>query len=100
VLDNIVYALHMFWPRTKAAFGDPARRRHVLTRSIEGVCGGVAAVCSYRLFGLAGALAAPIAEYLVYEYAIEPLARLRGFPSWAGPYWERGPRDGETFINE
>ena len=41
-------------------------------------------------------------NYLSYEYVLEPISRDRvhaGEPSLVGPYWERGPRDGEVFQN-
>ena len=98
--------------RIHGGLADPIRRRNLFWRIVEGYVGGLAAVllwgtfwtaetdwlrwyepaldmlASWKLY--AGALAAPLAEFLVYEFVLEPLGV-------AGHYWERGPRDGETF---
>lgn len=111
----MIYALAQFWARTVACFTDPIRLRHFIWRCVEGYVGGaVVLLFVWWEYGLAPRAfwqwvalvttpgAAPLAEYLVYEYFIEPWARsraMRGLPSTAGPYFERGPRDGETFIH-
>ncbi len=80
--------------RVRDALLDPVRRRHVLARVAESalpVAGAlwIAAVRPGWLLGLTAAVV--LAEFLLYELVLEPLG-------WAGPYWERGPRDGETFL--
>ena len=119
------YALGATPRRVRDAFGDPIRRLHILWRVVEGYIGGVAVLAAWegwltRDFVLRDqldvlamvalyppiwlcALAAPLAEYLVYEFLLEPWAKWRvrrGKASTAGPYYERGPQDGERFINE
>jgi hypothetical protein len=112
----MIYAIRMFWQRSIDCFSDPIRWRHFVWRWVEGYVGGVAVLLlCWAEFGIApqgcwqwaGIVSvpsgAPLAEYLVYEYLIEPWARWRvhhGKPSTAGPYFERGPRDGERFIHE
>lgn len=88
--------------RIADAILDPLRRRNVVSRILEGWLGGVTAativlrVTQVHQTGmgwtiLLGALAAPLVEFLVYEFLLEPLG-------WSGHYWERGPRDGEVFT--
>lgn len=81
-------------------FIDPVRRKHVLARILEGMCGGlmgVGAFCLIRAgypwyWALAvGVVVAPLAEYAIFEFVLEPLTK------WTGNYWERGPRDDEKF---
>ncbi len=80
--------------RVRDALLDPVRRRQVLSRVAESALpvtgalwvAGVGSVLS--LIGLTAATI--IAEFLLYELVLEPLG-------WAGPYWERGPRDGATY---
>ena len=82
--------------RIKDAFTDPVRRRHVLARFLE--CGAAAVAVGVVVkvagwYGLAlGPLVGIFVDFMVYEYITEPLG-------WAGHYWERTPRDGETFRN-
>lgn len=115
-MSAILYAIRMFWTRTVDCFSDPIRWRHLVWRGVEGYVGGAVAVglLRYQLGVIPRGgwqwaavvtvpLAGVVAEYLVYEYLIEPWARMRvraGKPSTAGPYFERGPRDGEAFRYE
>lgn len=119
------YALTATPRRTRDAFSDPIRRLHILFRIVEGYVGGIATLAAWeglltrgftwsdRLDILAilvlyppiwlAALAAPLAEYLVYEFVFEPWAKWRvrrGKRSIVGPYYEGGPQDGEKFVNE
>lgn len=120
-----LYAIGATRRRVVDAFSDPIRRLHILWRVIEGYLGGVAALAAWegwlsRDFTLVDrldvltmvalyppiwlcALAAPLAEYLVYEFLLEPWAKWRvrrGKRSIAGPYWERSAQDGERFIHD
>ena len=82
-------------PRNIAnAWLDPVRRRHSLSRIIEGYIGGLAVVWFLGVSPWAKpfvALLAPLAEYLVFEYVLEPLGI-------AGHYWERAAGEGEVFT--
>lgn len=42
-------------------------------------------------WAIPASLAILLGEFLLYEFVLEPLGL-------TGHYWERGPRDGETFI--
>lgn len=98
--------------RVRTGLADPIRRRNLAARIVEGYCGGLAvlvgvALHSAWLFGSpwsvvllwlvsawetwAMAALAPLAEFVVYEFLLEPLG-------WSGHFWERGPRDGEVFT--
>lgn len=72
---------------------DPLRRRNVALRVLETLLPAVllfwALVPWWAALGLAGLLTA--LEFALYEFILEPYLH-------AGPYWERGPRDGETFT--
>lgn len=76
--------------RVAQAFADPVRRRHIAGQS-------VLMLVSTGLALLAPLPAVPLValalNYLLYEFVAEPL-----LPRWFGPYWERGPRDGEEFT--
>lgn len=72
------------------AWRDPLRRRNGLSRVGEALVGGGAAVLGFMALGWWGLPLAIVAEFAYYEYIAEP-------NGWSGPYWERGPRDGETF---
>lgn len=78
------------------AFTDPVRRRHIAAKALESGAGALAAGVVVALAGNWAVLAAPgagvLVDWLVYEWITEPLG-------WAGHYWERGPRDDETFKN-
>jgi hypothetical protein len=72
---------------------DSVRRWHVLTRVVETTVPAFLLLllplgCGRALL-LAGLLV--IAEWFLYEFVLEPHCG-------AGPYWERGPRTGETFV--
>jgi hypothetical protein len=87
---------------------DPVRRWQMLLRAVEAAvgvfCGGavlhlleyrarvVVDVDPWRWWWLPLILGAGVlAEWAVYEFLLEPYFG-------AGPYWERGPREGKTFI--
>lgn len=76
------------------AWLDPVRRRHSISRIVEGYAGGLAVVWFLGVSPWAkpfAALLAPLAEYIVFEYVLEPLGM-------SGSYWERAPGEGETFT--
>lgn len=93
---EIILAIRETPKRIKDVLSDSVRRRHVLARLLE--CGAAAVSAGAVVFttGWHGLFLAPIVgafvDFMVYEYITEPLG-------WAGHYWERGPRDGETFRN-
>lgn len=95
--------------RMEDAFSDPVRREHILWQATHlGSTGSVVAGCvALTAPTIVGLLACPVVgvvyNYLTYEFILEPWAKARvqeGKPSTFGPYWERGPQDGEEFINE
>ena len=81
--------------RLRDGWMDPLRRRNSVARIVEGMVGGAASITSFVILPFPWALVAlgigVLAEFVVYEFVLEPLG-------WIGPYWERGPRDGETFT--
>ena len=107
-LGKVQYALEQFPQRTEDAFSDPTRRLHLfqqLDLVVETALVGI--VCTLLVpIPIIGGIGCPLValgyNYLIYEYVAEPVARGRveqGLPSNTGPYWERGPRDGEVFVN-
>lgn len=83
----------------------PTRRRHLLWRVVETCVGLLTGILVWELTALVSvALVVGVSiEFLLYEYWIEPWSKYRvkqGKPSLAGPYWERGPQDGEKFVIE
>lgn len=72
--------------RLRAVVDDPVRRTHLAGRMMESCAGGAAVGALALPWGpLIGCPLVMLTEFLVYEYACEPLGR-------CGPYWERGPR--------
>jgi len=78
--------------RIADAFIDPVRRRNVLSRCAETLIPSCL-VLAWPLgwWSLPASLAVLFGEFILYEFILEPL-------KLAGHYWERGPRDGETFT--
>ena len=78
--------------RIADAWLDPVRRRHSLSRIVEGY---IPAALVLTILGVRWAFAwaglVVLGEFLLYEWVLEPLGL-------AGYYWERGPRDDETFV--
>ena len=81
---------------TLAAFKDPIRRIHLgvqvaLILGPTWLWSGSLQIAGLVLFTYFG----------VYEYILEPISKAlveRGKPSLVGPYFERGPQEGEEFI--
>jgi hypothetical protein len=75
------------------SFIDPARRRHTLARIAESFIPAtlVLAAVTRSPWALAYAAAITFGEYALFEFVLER------FTTWTGNYWERGPRDDETF---
>lgn len=72
---------------------DPQRRKQVCARVVESYYPAIPwALYIWGWWGILGALLAPLGEFLLYEFVLEP------FWPWVGPYWERGPREGKTFV--
>ena len=69
------------------AFLDPQRRKQVAWRCVESLVG----LLIVAFAGWPWVLAGLLAEFVVYEYILEPLGL-------SGPYWERTPPDGKTFT--
>lgn len=72
---------------------DPIRRWHVGTRIIETVVPAFLVLWWLVVWWMAGLLAGAlmVGEWVLYEFVLEPYCG-------AGPYFERGPRNGETFT--
>jgi len=87
-----------FGRRVRDAFTDPLRRRNILGSVIEralGIWGALLLTILISPWWLATVVATVcgiVIMLAVYEFVLEPLG-------WVGHYWERGPRDGETFKN-
>ena len=104
---NTRYALEQFPTRTEAMWTDPVRREHFVTHvGLEMSTVGVGMTCAVFVpfpFSLGVCpLVAVIYNFGMYEFILEPQSKSlveEGKPSKVGPYWERGPRDGEVFIN-
>ena len=74
------------------ALKDRLRRRNLVFRIIESSVGILIAIGVTYGWGLPiGVIVGVMGEFLVYEFILEPAGL-------AGPYWERGPRDGERFT--
>ena len=100
------HALQASPERFEAAWDDPVRRQHVIWQSAHlvstsAVTLGCAAIVPFP-FSLGVCPFVGLGyNYLSYEYVLEPWAKARvaeGKPSTFGPYFERGPQDGEQFI--
>lgn len=94
----LVHPLNNWWQRFKDSMLDPIRRRHVFFEIVMVWTSSYVWTFSWwKAIGIVGTY------YGIYEFLVEPLARWmvgKGFKSIAGPYWERGPRDGEVFDRE
>lgn len=89
-VDRATEAIQETPKRISDAWRDPIRRRNSISRIVEALVGGGAAILGFLWLGWLGVLLAVPAEFIYYEYLAEPAG-------WSGHYWERGPRDGETF---
>ena len=91
--EAVLLALRDTPTRLADAWRDPVRWRNSISRIAEGWVGG--ALAAWLAGGGAWSpligLAAPAAEFAVYEYVLEPLGL-------TGHYWERGPRWNERFV--
>lgn len=74
------------------SFIDPVRRRHTLARIAESYVPAllVLAAVTRSWWAPAYAVAVTFGEYALFEYVLERYTS-------TGNYWERGPRDDETF---
>ena len=105
---EVLYALKRTPDRTEEAFSDPIRRTHIITQVGLSASSGVVSIsCSFLIPTIVGipacAALGAIWYYAAYEFVLEPWSKARvkeGKPSLVGPYWERGPQDGEKFVNE
>ena len=78
--------LHALWLAAVDSMLDPIRRRQVLGRVAE------TAVPAFLItWSLWQTAAIVFGEFLFYELVLEKVGVV-------GHYWERGPRDGETFT--
>lgn len=93
--------------RTDDMWNDPVRRTHFITETgLATSSMSVAITCAFMLSPtIVGMLVCPFVGaayyFAVYEFILEPLSKdlvREGKPSLVGPYWERGPRDGEVFT--
>lgn len=103
---QIQYAAQRTPERFEDAIEDPVRRLHVVSQVGLSLSSGlISGGCALLAATVVGLLACPIAGlawyYGMYEFILEPWSKARveeGKPSLVGPYWERGPQDGETFV--
>ena len=99
------YAVEQVPERTQAMWDDPVRREHFLTQvQLEWSTASVAMTCAVLVpfpFNLGVCpLVAVVYNFGAYEFVLEPWSRelvKEGKPSKVGPYYERGPQDGELF---
>lgn len=105
--QHLRYALGQVPDRTQEMWEDPIRRTHFLTEiGLSGTAMGVSIGCSLLLapsiLGLALCPIVGVAYYFgMYEFVLEPISKRRvqeDKPSLVGPYWERGPQDGEELL--
>lgn len=87
-----------FGKRLRDAFTDPLRRRNIAFSVVERLVGIWSAlllgilVSPWWLAVVFASICGVIIMLFIYEFVLEPLGLV-------GHYWERGPRDGETFKN-
>ena len=98
------FALEQFPTRTQEMWEDPIRREHFLNQAaLEMSTATVAITCAALVpfpfnIGVCPLVALGY-NFGLYEFILEPESRERvkqGRPSLVGPYWERGPQDGEV----
>lgn len=95
------------------ALTDPQRRKHVVSRVIEGfvpttlTCFAAVELANGFYWPLMAALAScavgavsTVGQYALYEFVLEPLGTAKNPVFVTGHYWEREPRsdEGETFV--
>ena len=73
---------------------DPQRRKQVCSRTVEQWVPTFLVLLWFMPWMQAATLTTGIVflTFVFYEFLLEP------FWSWVGNYWERGPRDGTTFV--
>ena len=104
---SLQHAITQTPQRAQDMWEDPVRREHFLTQvGLESSTATVGIVCASLMpfpFSLIVCpLAAVLYNFTAYEFVLEPISKdlvKHGEPSKVGPYWERGPQDGEVFIN-
>mgnify|MGYP001605668072 CR=1 FL=1 len=105
---QLQHAVEVTPQRMEAAWTDPVRRTHIIGQAaLSGSSAAVAVACGLAIATIVAipvcAIVGGVYYYLTYEYVLEPWSKARvkeGKPSIVGPYWERGPQDGEEFKNE
>ena len=82
-----------FWKAMLGWLEDPVRRWHMVTRILETAAPAWLALHFFwkRLPTWVVVALILLGEFMLYEFLLEPRMG-------AGPYWERGPRDFETFV--
>ena len=101
MVRNFWYTIKQTPQRLKDALTDPIRRKHLVVRTALEAFTGVTGVAWYIwmphpwCYLLAGPVAAG-ASLIMYEFILEPILKNT---EWIWPYWEGGPRDGQTFRN-
>ena len=104
-MSEILRALRVTPRRTRDAFADPIRRLHILVKALRLSLDVAAAVAVLPYQPWLAGPAAIAADYLVYEFCLEPWSKARRLAdprkaSLVAPYWEGGPADGERFTYE
>lgn len=103
---SIQYAIEATPRRTVEAFSDPVRRQHLISEVSLQLSAGSVTIGCLLLLPVVGVFVCPVAGlayyFITYEYVLEPLSKelvKKGKPSLVGPYFERGPQDGEVYVN-
>lgn len=76
---------------------DPIRRSHLVFQTLL-VVGSGWLVTGDVVIGIKFL----VVYFVVYEFVLEPISKWlvkKGWKSLTGPYWERGPAEGEEFKN-
>jgi hypothetical protein len=86
ITSNIWQAILATPKRIQDSWVDPVRRKHSISRILETLIPVAIITRSWWM-----PIVIVVGEWMLYEWILEPIG-------WSGPYWERGPADGETFT--
>ena len=101
---SVQFAIEQFPTRTEEMWEDPIRREHFLTQAgLELSTASIVLACAAVVPLPFNLIVCPVVglvyNFATYEFVLEPISRelvKAGKPSLVGPYWERGPADGEV----
>lgn len=101
------HATRSFLRRLADVWLDPIRLTHVFTQIVMVYAAVFPSILLAKIVSGLWVFLLPVPAimlyYGLYEFVLEPIAKWmvkKGYPSLVGPYWERGPQDGETFTRE